>query len=195
MSKIISFMITLLVLFGSHLVNLSAADNNTFQEISMAVLPKKSSELFGNSGYDLSNPYITAALTIAALMRYTENPAEALEMLNMLKGPEPLFRRECNFIRERLSGKKSCVPRSYFIGATPENNYTPVAPPYRIRVKIQANNGNNQEILKLFVISSGAATPRPMTLRYKHSAKKWFLYEFSSLLSNVKPPKVADPWH
>lgn len=53
----------------------------------------------------MDSAFKTTALTIVALCRYEQNPDEAIEMLNFLKGPAEVSTYEKQFIRERLNGK------------------------------------------------------------------------------------------
>ena len=75
----------------------------------------------------MSTPYETAAMTVIALCVYPQAPETSIRMLNFLRGPRPLNGQEISFIRDRFR-TKDYVPRSYFSGATPENDYTPQPP-------------------------------------------------------------------
>lgn len=97
-------------------------------EITLNRLPKTLQELQAG----LTNPEEVAALTVAALALYPENPSETEKMLDFLQGPRPLNGIDKQFIRDRFRGKEYLM-RSYFSGSSPENNYTPVQP-YRVVV-------------------------------------------------------------
>ena len=88
---------------------------------------------------------------------------------------------------------KSYVTRSYFAGSSPENDYTP-APPYTVSVIEYQNSRENAGYIKLFLKSSGADSPRQITLRQKPSTGEWFLWEFDGILSGIRIPKSADKW-
>ena len=45
----------------------------------------------------------------------------------------------------------------------------------------------------LYVVCSGADSPRPLKLRMKPSTGQWFLWE-QQLLAGIRIPKAADPW-
>ena len=75
----------------------------------------------------LKEPQYTAALTIAALAVYPSNKQAACEMLEFLQGPKGLSAYDKQFIADRFRDK-DYVPRSYFEGATPQNNYEPNKP-------------------------------------------------------------------
>ena len=53
-------------------------------------LPENVEELKALPEASLDSPFKTAALAMAALCHYEKNPEETFEMLNFLKGPEPL---------------------------------------------------------------------------------------------------------
>ena len=158
--------------------------------ITINALPKTAEELKAIA--DLSSPFNTAALTIAALMEYENNPDAAIDMLNFLKGPEPLSEFQIQFIRERLRGKMYVV-RSYFKGTSPQNNYQPTTP-YQLEVNENPYSYQNEGYATLYLTSSGADSPRPISLRNKPSTGEWFLWGDITYLSDIRIPTEQDPW-
>ena len=132
-----------------------------------------------------------AALTLLALTRYGDNPDACYEMLNFLKGPEPLSTYEKQFIRERLQGKEY-KPFSYFAGSSPDNNYTP-AKPYKITVSSNPYSFQEDGWAVMHVTSSGADNPRQIKLRQKKSTGQWFLNDIQCL-SDIRTPAKDDKW-
>jgi len=108
-------------------------------------------------------------------------------------GPRGLTPSDRQFIADRFRDK-DYVPRSYFVGATPDNNYEPSEP---LTIKFFENPYARQNIdegyLTLQVESGGADSPRQIRLRTKPSTGEWFLWE-QFILSDIRPPKSADPW-
>ena len=97
------------------------------------------------------------------------------------------------FIADRFRDK-DYVPRSYFEGATPQNNYEPNRP-YKLVI---AENPYSRDQLKdgyltLHVKSGGADSARQIKLRTKPSTGQWFLWE-QFLLADIRKPVSADPW-
>lgn len=162
-------------------------------EITLNSLPKTLDELKAMPQAALTVPEEVAALTVAALALYPENSAETEKMLDFLRGPRPLNGIDKQFIRDRFRGKEYLM-RSYLVGSTPENNYTPVQP---YRVTVSENNYSQTQFvdgyLTLYVACSGADSPRPLKLRNKPSTGQWFLWE-QQLLTGIRIPQVADPW-
>ena len=162
-------------------------------EITLNSLPKTLDELKAMPQAALTVPEEVAALTVAALALYPENPAETEKMLDFLRGPRPLNGIDKQFIRDRFRGKEYLM-RSYLVGSTPENNYTPVQP---YRVTVSENTYSRTQFgdgyLALYVACSGADSPRPLKLRNKPSTGQWFLWE-QQLLTGIRIPQVADPW-
>ena len=144
---------------------------------------------------DLKNPAAVVALTVIALNVYPADKDAAVEMLNYLRGPAPLSNIDKQFIRDRFSDNKLYVPRSYFNGATPDNDYSPV-PPFTIEVNATPHTCDNEKDGRLtyYVRSGGADSPRPVTVRNKPSTNEWFVTEYSSLLLDIRVPKSSDPW-
>ena len=171
--------------------------------ITFQALPQSVAELQALPEANLASPYGTAALAIAALCAYEQNPQAAADMLNFLRGPRPLANLELQFLRDRFRGGKGYKAFSYFEGAAPQNNYTP-ARPYRVTVfdnphswvsedSSQSSAGPVQ-YARLLMQSSGADSPRFVTLRHKPSTNQWFLWEHSGLLPDIRIPAAADDW-
>ncbi len=139
----------------------------------------------------LDSPFKTAALALAALCRFAADERAVHEMLDFLKGPEPLSNLEKQFLRDRLSGK-AYKPFSFFAGATPENGYTPQTP-YQLTVSANPYSFETENWATLYVQSGGADAPRPIRLRQKPSTGQWFLNEIQCL-SDIRVPRAEDPW-
>lgn len=152
-------------------------------------LPANLEELRALPEFALTDPFMTAALTVAALCRYEADPDAAVEMLNALRGPRPLSVFEIQFLRDRLAGK-GYKPFSFFQGATPQNNYTPTLP-YTITIRDDPYSYQNEGYVRLQLQSFGADSPRPVTLRQK--GEQWMLWE-QILLSDIRTPAKDDPW-
>lgn len=138
----------------------------------------------------LSTPFETAAMTVIALCVYPHNAALSIEMLNTLRGPRPMGGQEQSFIKDRFR-ETDYVPRSYFDGATPQNDYNPPAP-YTITVFDGPYSYQNEGYAKLFIRSGGADSPREVVMR-KTKDGKWYLWD-QFLLSSIREPESASPW-
>ena len=139
--------------------------------------------------FAMSDPFMTAALTVAVLCRYEEDPVATVEMLNALKGPRPLSQFEIQFLRDRLAGK-GYKPFSFFQGAVPANDYTPTLP-YTITVSDDTYSYQNEGYARLQLRSNGADNPRPITLRKK--GDQWMLWD-QIILGDIRTPAKDDPW-
>lgn len=139
----------------------------------------------------LDTAFKTTALTILALSRYESDPQTAYAMLSWLKGPDDFSTSEKSFLQDRLRGKEYKV-RSFFEGATPENDYTPNKP-YVISVIENPYSFDNENWATLYVTSGGADNPRNIKLRKKPSTGQWFLNDIQCL-SDIRLPKSEDKW-
>jgi hypothetical protein len=84
--------------------------------------------------------------------------------------------------------KQAYVPRSYVKGTTPENGYQLPAPPYVFEFSDTPYSGDvDAGTYKVFVACSGAASPRPVTVR-RNNRGIWKAYEWSSLVVGVQAP-------
>jgi hypothetical protein len=166
---------------------------NKSYTVTLSQLPVNLAQMQAMPEAALQKPEHTAALTIAALCIYPVSKDDALEMLNYLQGPRGVTPYDKQFLEDRFRDK-DYVPRSYFAGATPQNNYEP-AEPYTVTVfeNPYSRSQINEGYLTLHVNSGGADSPRQIKLRHKPSTDQWFLWE-QFLLSDIRPPVAADPW-
>ena len=154
-------------------------------------LPENLAELQARPEASLKSAYKTTALTMAALCSFEKNEDDVYEMLDFLKGPDPLTAMEKQFLKDRLRGKAyKC--RSFFEGATTANNYTPKEP-FRITVIATPYSFAEENWATLYVKSAGSDSPRPVKLRKKPSTGQWFLNEIQCL-TDIRLPEDADPW-
>ncbi len=165
------------------------------KEITFDKLPENLDELKALPQADLTDPYGTAALTVAALCEFAFNRDASIEMLNYLKGPRPMSQMEISFVKDRFMDGVDYIPRSYLQGSSPENDYTPTRP-YTVKVMEFAHSRDNFKdgYLRLFIRSSGADSERFVDLRLKPSTNQWFLWEFGGILSGIRIPKSKDAW-
>ena len=164
---------------------------NHTENFTFAYLPKNVAELQALPEASLDSAFKTAALTVAVLCNFENDPEGTYEMLDFLKGPESISTPEKQFIRERLQDKVYKV-FSYFAGTSPENGYTPTQP-YTISVIENPYSFDNENWATLYVQSSGADNPRGIKLRKKPSTGEWFLNDIQCL-SDVRLPAEKDPW-
>lgn len=161
--------------------------------VSFSGIPATSAEMKAMKEASLQTPEDTIGLTVLALVKFSENQKEAMEMLNYLRGPRPLSEYDRQFLADRTRGKEY-VARSYFKGANPDNNYV-VNVPYQIEI-LESPYSRNQEkdgYLTMYLVSGGADSPRSITVRKKESTGEWFLWE-QQLMPDIRKPKEQDPW-
>lgn len=161
------------------------------ETFTFASLPKNMAELQALPESTLDSPFKTAALGIAALCSYERDEQATFDMLNFLRGPDPLSNMQKSFIKDRLRGKIYKV-FSFFAGASPDNGYKPTEP-YTITVSSNPYSFSNENWATLYVQSGGADSARPIKLRCKPSAGQWFINQIECL-ADIRIPKEADPW-
>ena len=93
---------------------------------------------------------------------------------------------EKQFIRDRFMDGKDYIPRSYFDGATPENDYQP-SNPLTLTICDNPYSYQNQGYAKLFLKSGGADSPREIVLRQAKDSK-WYLWD-QFLLAGIRAPE------
>ena len=160
--------------------------------ITFPVLPTNCEEFVTVAQDMMKKPEGTAALLIVALKLYIDARETGLEVLNFLHGPHPLSVRDQQFIRDRMMDKPY-LPDSYFAGARPDNNYTPDQP-LTIEVQPDPVPAESKEFKKVRLMSSGADSPRLVTLRRKASGDVWFLWDYPAIVTGIRIPAKEDPW-
>jgi hypothetical protein len=91
---------------------------------------------------------------------------------------------------ERQMASKPWGPRSYFAGTSPGNGYRLPEPPYRFELSRNLYSGDEAEgRVKLFVATSGASRPRPVSVQ-RNNRGLWKALEWSSLTVGVEPPAM-----
>ena len=170
----------------------SAVSNlgNKKEKIVFSSLPSSFEEFASLPQAALSTPFETAAMTVLAFCYYQQNKDLALQMLNYLRGPRPLSGGDISFIADRFRDS-DYVPRSYFEGSTPANDYTP-AEPYTIIVSENPYSYQNEGYATLYITSGGADAPRSVQMR-KAKDGKWYLWE-QFILVGIRQPESANPW-
>jgi len=163
---------------------------NKSERMVIGEIPQSMEQFTSLPQADMSTPFKTAALTVVALCLYPENRQLSFEMLEYLKGPAGLSGIDKQFINDRFMDK-DYVPRSYFEGATPENNYQP-ASPYTLTVSENLYSYQNEGYTTLYVTSGGADSPRSVQLRLAKDGK-WYLWE-QYLLADIRKPESENPW-
>ena len=178
---------------NQHAQKVEAAAGNASYTVFFPQLPVNLAQLQAMPEGALRQPEHTAALTVAALCIYPVNKDSALEMLEYLQGPRGITPYDKQFLADRFRDK-DYVPRSYFAGATPQNNYEP-SEPYTITVfeNPYSRSQIGEGYLTLHIRSGGADSPRQIKLRHKPSTGQWFLWE-QFLLADIRQPLANDPW-
>jgi hypothetical protein len=171
----------------------SAVDafSNKSETFTFAALPENLAELQALPEASLDTPFKTAALSVLALCAYAADKQIGIEMLNWLRGPEPLSTYGIQFLDDRFRDGHHVI-FSYFKDAKPENDYTP-SEPFTLTVFSNPYSADNKGYMKLFITSGGADNPREILLRQRGSDGKWFLSE-QFLLVGIRKAKSEDPW-
>lgn len=125
----------------------------------------------------------------AALVRYPDSADDCYDMLDVLRGPQPMSAAEKSFMKERFSDKLY-LPRTYFEGATPKNEYQPDEP-WKIIIyddPVRPPDGYAYTM----VASGGADNKRRIVMRIKDGQK--YLWEYNGALLSGRLPASEDPW-
>ena len=142
-----------------------------------------------------STPQGGAAMFVMALNVYQQYNREGVKALvTSATGPAlkadsgdesyngfALLSQEMSLIKVQLQDHPE-LTRAYYKGATPTNDYQPTTPFRMEFTNLQDVAGTNRK--KLFVITAGAASPRPITVAPEGNI--WKVVEYSSVLLGVR---------
>ncbi len=181
----------------TNVVNNAGKPGTSSKDVVFNDIPTSVDAIKALPGGDLKDPYAVAALCVCALCVFPTDQDASVAMMNYLKGPSPLTANDISFIKDRFRDNKEYKPRSYFHGATPQNNYMPTSP-YTITVieNPYSRDNFNEGYLRVFLKSGGADTERPLMLRTKPSTGEWFVFSdsFYGLLADIRTPDAQNPW-
>ena len=164
---------------------------NKSERVVFNSLPESYEQFISLPQASMSTPFQTAAMAVLAFCFYPNDKEVCYKMIDFLRGPRPMNGADKQFIADRFRAK-DYVPRSYFAGATPGNDYQPQSP-YTVEVRENQYTYSVEGIAKLFIPSGGADDPRPIQVR-KAKDGKWYLWEYSSILLDIRKPESSNPW-
>jgi hypothetical protein len=146
-----------------------------------------------------TSPEGGAAMMVVALLAYADGEQLGQECLTcavartrLVDGTKGYKGRQLSNaslqrIRAQIRGR-DYVARSYISGTTPEDGYQLSGAPYTIECLRNVHSGDPASgKCKVFVVSSGADSPRPVTLARNENGI-WKAIEWSSLIVGVQPP-------
>ena len=146
-----------------------------------------------------------AAMMVVALFAYVKDEmlgrqclAVAASRERLEEGPKgykgwQLRASDVWLLHTQIKGKEY-VLRSYIEGTSPENDYELPESPYTFTFTDNPHSGDPERgSFKVFVDSSGASSPRPVTVK-RNDKGIWKAYEWSTLIVGVEPPgqEVSD---
>ena len=170
--------------------------------LSIGHLPQSIAEFITLRDQVARTPAGGAAMMVLALHAYAEDPAMGQQCLtatvdrSRLK-QDPggykgwgLRRTDMQRIAHQIQNQPY-LPRSYIQGAGPENGYALPAPPYILNWSTNPYSGDpDTGTVKVFVVCSGAASARPVTLK-RNDRGLWKATEWSSLIVGIQAPDQA----
>ena len=168
----------------------SPTPGNRSVDVVFPTLPENFEQFRALPQAALSTPSETAAMTVLALCFYPEYPEISMDMYRFVSGPRTINPAEYSFIKDRFRDA-DYVPRSYFKGAVPVNDYKP-SEPYTVTVSENPYTYQNEGCAKMFLTSGGADSQRFVMLR-KAKDDKWYLWE-QFILVGIRPPESTNPW-
>ena len=147
---------------------------------------------------DRTNPFNVVGAFISVLDLYDESSEDnVINLLQYLVGDfqiiSPMMKQN---IKDRMfqNDKYKYIAKSYFKGATPDNNYTPNIP-YEIEITKDEISDIEEGFVRLFVKSGGADSKRPVMVRLAKDGNYYVWSDsFIGLLTDIRIPESNNPW-
>jgi hypothetical protein len=165
--------------------------------VSIATLPSTVEEFVAMRDQVATTPQGGAAMMVVALLASAQDETLGMQCLAAAVSAERLAeggggyqgwrlrRSDLQLIQNQLA-EQPYLPHAYIQGAQPENGYALPEPPYVLEFSSNRHSGDPAEgRFKVFVACSGAATPRPVTVR-RNALGIWQTYEWSSLIVGIQ---------
>lgn len=162
--------------------------------VTFSSMPETMAEFAALPQAAMKTPFDTAAMFVAALCVYPLSKDESVAMINYLRGPNPMANREVSFLADRMAqnNKAGYLGASYLNGAAPHNDYAP-SEPYTVTVSENLYSYAVEGCAKLFLKSGGGDSPRSISMRLAKDGK-WYLWEYSTPLADIRAPESTNPW-
>ncbi len=167
------------------------------EPVTIAALPRSIEEFVALRDRTATTPQGGAAMMVVALLLYAQDETLGQQCLAAAVAGERLSeggggyqgwrmrRGDLQRIRDQINAQPY-LPQSYIQGTSPAAGYRLPAPPYVLNFTSNPYSGDPAAgRFKAFVACSGAATPRPVTVR-RNALGIWQAYEWSSLVVGVQ---------
>ena len=147
---------------------------------------------------DRTSPFNVVGAFINILNTYDlSDDSKFMELFKYLVGEfqnvTPIMRQN---IKDRMSqnNKAHFIGNSYFIGATPGNDYKPSVP-FEIEITKDENTKLEDGFVRLFLKSGGADNLRPIIVRLAKDGNYYVWSDsFMGLLAVIRTPESLNPW-
>ncbi|MDF1513906.1 MAG: hypothetical protein P1S60_08865 [Anaerolineae bacterium] len=173
----------------------------TYPLIEIDAIPRTLEEFLTMRGKLAATPEGGAVVALVALLLYAQAPDSELAMQALtIAVDQSRLRETADGYRgwailaidlqrvQRQLRDRPWTPQSYILETDPKQGYQLPQPPYQFEVSDNVHSGNPDEgIYKVFVRSSGAASPRPVTMK-RNNRGIWKALEWSSLLMGIIAP-------
>lgn len=155
-----------------------------------AELPKSMEEFQARIAAEAQSPRGAAKLWFDAVFVYTNGDKELGALMITEMSYDKHWQKTQRYLPKTLD-ESPYVFRSYAVGATPENDYAMDPQAYEVEVVREDTtpfgDKPENEFVKLFIKSSGATNPRPMTFR-RNTRGEYKAYEVGAIYTMVKDP-------
>lgn len=147
---------------------------------------------------DRTNPYNVVTALIHVFCNYDNNDNNKFfDLLQYLMGEyQPISNLMKQNVIDRMTqnDKYLYIGKSYFIGSTPDNEYTPNIP-YQVEVKENDYTDSEQGYKRLLVKSGGSDNDRIVTVRLAKDGNYYIWSDsFMGLLADIRKPESTNPW-
>jgi hypothetical protein len=156
----------------------------------LAELPKGLDDMKARIAAEAGDPRAAAKLWFDAVFVYVNVDKELGAQMITEMCKDKNWKASNRYLLKTLE-EAPYVFRSYAVGATPENDYAMDPENYDLKISRAEDKPYADKepgaYYKLFIVSSGASSPRPMTFQ-RNSRGEYKAYEMGGIYTMVKDP-------
>lgn len=141
-----------------------------------------------------------AAIFVTAMLMYEQDKELGLQAFTIALDRNLLSKNQSGykgFVPKRsfqsnlrsYFAPRSYIGRSYVKGTSPEKGYTLPDAPYRMQLSTNIHSEQSDGSMRVFIKSSGADSPRPVTLK-QNNRGLWKVTNYSSLFMGMRRPAL-----
>lgn len=170
------------------------------QDISIEEIPTDLDQFLELRDEIAQTPQGGAAMFVVSMLLYEQDPELGMKAFTISLDRQKLYKDNNGYKgympdRTFQNNVKSYfaprmyIGRSYILGTSPEKGYRLAESPHNMQFSTNIHSEQPDGSMRVFIKSSGADSPRPVTLK-KNNRGIWKVSNYSSLFMGMRSPKA-----